>query len=133
MPDLAGERVDYAGEQLLENAVPAEPYALFDRWLAAAFQAKEDGLLPEPTAMVVATSADGRPSARTVLLKEVGPTGFTSKTIPAAYRLGAIQMYNYAQFAGPLTGDTNSANNFSPTIIAYGLQISSATAFVHVA
>jgi pyridoxamine 5'-phosphate oxidase len=25
----------------------------------------------------VATSADGRPSARTVLLKEVGPTGFT--------------------------------------------------------
>jgi pyridoxamine 5'-phosphate oxidase len=77
MPDLAGERVDYAGEQLLESAVPAEPYALFDRWLAAAFQAKADGLLPEPTAMVVATSAEGRPSARTVLLKEVGPAGFT--------------------------------------------------------
>ncbi len=80
MPDLAGERVDYEGEQLLESAVPAEPYALFDRWLAAAFQAKEDGLLPEPTAMVVATSAGGRPSARTVLLKEVGPTGFTFYT-----------------------------------------------------
>ncbi|WP_375433074.1 pyridoxamine 5'-phosphate oxidase [uncultured Friedmanniella sp.] len=77
MPDLAQERVDYAGEQLLESEVPAEPYALFDRWLAAAFQAKADGLLPEPTAMVVATSADGRPSARTVLLKEVGPSGFT--------------------------------------------------------
>lgn len=77
MPDLAGERLDYAGEQLLESEVPAEPYALFERWLAAAFQAKADGLLPEPTAMVVATSAHGRPSARTVLLKEFGPAGFT--------------------------------------------------------
>ena len=77
MPDLAAERIDYSGEQLLESEVPADPYALFDRWLAAAFQAKTDGLLPEPTAMVVATSDQDRPSARTVLLKEFGPEGFT--------------------------------------------------------
>jgi len=77
MPDLAAERVDYSGEQLLETQVPADPFALFDRWLAAAFQAKADGLLPEPTAMVVATAAGGRPSARTVLLKEFDPRGFT--------------------------------------------------------
>jgi len=77
MPDLAAERVDYSGEQLLETAVPADPYALFDRWLAAAFQAKADGLLPEPTAMVVATAQAGRPSARTVLLKEFDARGFT--------------------------------------------------------
>jgi len=77
MPDLAAERIDYSGEQLLESEVPADPYALFDRWLAAAFQAKADGLLPEPTAMVVATSANDRPSARTVLLKDFGPAGFT--------------------------------------------------------
>jgi len=77
MPDLAAERIDYSGEELLESHVPADPYALFDRWLAAAFQAKSDGLLPEPTAMVVATSRGLVPSARTVLLKDVGPGGFT--------------------------------------------------------
>jgi len=77
MPDLAAERVDYSGEQLLETEVPADPYALFERWLAAAFQAKAEGLLPEPTAMVVATAREGRPSARTVLLKEFGGRGFT--------------------------------------------------------
>ena len=77
MPDLAAERIDYSGEELLESQVPAEPYALFDRWLAAAFQAKSDGLLPEPTAMVVATSRGEVPSARTVLLKDVSPSGFT--------------------------------------------------------
>jgi pyridoxamine 5'-phosphate oxidase len=77
MPDLAAERLDYSGEQLLETEVPAEPYALFERWLAAAFQAKADGTLPEPTAMVVATAVAGRPSARTVLLKEFDARGFT--------------------------------------------------------
>jgi pyridoxamine 5'-phosphate oxidase len=77
MPDLAAERLDYSGEQLLETAVPADPYALFERWLDAAFQAKADGTLPEPTAMVVATVEQGRPSARTVLLKEFDGRGFT--------------------------------------------------------
>ena len=75
-PDLAAERVDYLGDHLLEDEVPPEPYALFDRWLAAAFEAKTRGVLPEPTAMVVATSENGRPSARTVLLKEATPAGF---------------------------------------------------------
>jgi len=77
MPDLAAERLDYSGEQLLETDVPADPYTLFDRWLAAAFQAKDAGLLPEPTAMVVATTDGGQPRARTVLLKEVDARGFT--------------------------------------------------------
>jgi pyridoxamine 5'-phosphate oxidase len=77
MPDLAAERLDYSGEQLLETEVPTDPYVLFDRWLAAAFQAKTAGVLPEPTAMVVATAVHGRPSARTVLLKEVDARGFT--------------------------------------------------------
>lgn len=77
MPDLANERVDYSGDQLLESLVPADPYVLFDSWLAAAFRAKERGVLPEPTAMVVATTEDDKPSARTVLLKEVTSKGFT--------------------------------------------------------
>lgn len=74
--DLAAERTDYAAEHLDEQTVPADPYRLFERWLAAAFDAKERGQLPEPTAMVVATVADGRPSSRTVLLKDVDAGGF---------------------------------------------------------
>ncbi len=75
-PDLAAERLDYRGEHLTESTAPSDPYVLFDRWLADAFEAKDRGVLPEPTAMVVATSDAGRPSARTLLLKEATPAGF---------------------------------------------------------
>jgi pyridoxamine 5'-phosphate oxidase len=74
--DLAAERMDYSAGRLLEAEVPADPYELFHLWLADAFGAKSRGLLPEPTAMVVATCANGRPSARTVLLKEADARGF---------------------------------------------------------
>lgn len=73
---LAAERIDYHGDHLLESIVPSDPYELFDAWMQAAFAAKEQGVLPEPTAMVVATVADGQPSSRTVLLKEVDHEGF---------------------------------------------------------
>lgn len=76
MLDLFSERVDYRGDQLLESDVPADPLILFDRWLADAFAARDAGRLAEPTAMVVATSVDSRPSSRTVLLKEVDQQGF---------------------------------------------------------
>ena len=76
LPDLFGERVDYLSEHLLESAAPADPFALFSSWMADAFAAKERGVLPEPTAMAVSTAVGGRPSARTLLLKEVGARGF---------------------------------------------------------
>lgn len=75
-PDLAAERMDYLGDHLLETEAPSDPHVLFERWLTDAFAAKERGELPEPTAMVVATSHNGRPSARTVLLKEASAQGF---------------------------------------------------------
>ena len=68
--------MDYLNEHLLESDAPADPIELFDGWLADAFAAKEEGVLPEPTAMVLATSTHDRPSARTVLLKSAGPDGF---------------------------------------------------------
>ena len=68
--------MDYLNDHLLESAAPDDPIELFDRWLADAFAAKADGVLPEPTAMVVATSTNDQPSARTVLLKSAGPDGF---------------------------------------------------------
>ncbi len=75
-PDLAAERLDYRGAHLTEATAPDDPHVLFDAWLADAFLAKDLGVLPEPTAMVLATSDRGRPSSRTVLLKEATTAGF---------------------------------------------------------
>jgi pyridoxamine 5'-phosphate oxidase len=64
-------------ETLSEATLAGDPMTQFAGWMA---QARERGI-PEPTAMVLATtSAAGRPRARTVLLKEHGPDGFTFYT-----------------------------------------------------
>lgn len=60
-----------------ESMLPADPVEQFAGWLAVA----EAAGLPEPNAMVLSTvSAEGRPRARTVLLKNHGPAGFTFYT-----------------------------------------------------
>jgi pyridoxamine 5'-phosphate oxidase len=60
-----------------EDMLPAAPIELFDRWMDDVLRAR----LPEPTAMVLATvSADQRPRARMVLLKDSGAEGFTFYT-----------------------------------------------------
>ena len=60
-----------------ETAATADPLTLFGRWMADVLAAG----LPEPNAMVLATvSAAGWPRARTVLLKQYGPGGFTFYT-----------------------------------------------------
>jgi pyridoxamine 5'-phosphate oxidase len=62
---------------LSEDMLAGDPMTQFARWMA---QAEAHGI-PEPTAMVLATtSADGRPRARTVLLKAHGQAGFTFYT-----------------------------------------------------
>jgi pyridoxamine 5'-phosphate oxidase len=67
-------RRDYTGEGLLEADLAATWLAQFQRWLAEALAAPE---IVEPNAMIVATvGADGRPSTRTVLLKDVDERGF---------------------------------------------------------
>src|SRR3954469_6976135 len=54
---------------LLPDPLPTEPMALAGAWLATALAARQQ---PNPDAMVLATStADGRPSARIVLCKEL--------------------------------------------------------------
>src|SRR5215469_7332862 len=68
---------DPALETLSEATMAGDPMTQFAGWLA---QAQERGI-PEPTAMVLATiSAQGRPRARTVLLKAHGAEGFTFYT-----------------------------------------------------
>jgi pyridoxamine 5'-phosphate oxidase len=61
----------------LDETTAADPLALFGSWMADVIAAGA----PEPNAMVLATvSAAGRPRARTVLLKQYGPAGFTFYT-----------------------------------------------------
>src|ERR1700761_5096111 len=58
---------------LSPQMLAGDPMTQFAQWMAEA-QALP---LPEPTAMVLATVSDqGRPRARTVLLKDHGPAGF---------------------------------------------------------
>ncbi|MFG1908663.1 pyridoxamine 5'-phosphate oxidase [Kribbella sp. NPDC048928] len=75
--DLAEMRETYGLGELLESQVDADPVVQFQTWLE---QARQAGL-SEPNAMVLATAdADGRPSARTVLLKRVDERGFVFYT-----------------------------------------------------
>jgi pyridoxamine 5'-phosphate oxidase len=55
-------------EQSLPETLPAEPLALAGAWLE---EATRRGDQPNPDAMVLATCADGRPSARVVLCKGI--------------------------------------------------------------
>lgn len=71
--DMQKLRVDYTQRGLSEEDVAAEPVAQFQMWLADAATAG----IREPNAMTVASvGADGRPSARIMLLKSVDEDGF---------------------------------------------------------
>jgi pyridoxamine 5'-phosphate oxidase len=71
--DVEALRRTYGEAGLAESDLGPDPFTQFDRWLTTAL---EEGVL-EPNAMVVATAAsDGRPSARTVLLKVYDARGF---------------------------------------------------------
>ena len=70
---LADLRKDYTLAGLAEKDVARDPFRQFEKW----FQEAEAAKLAEPTAMTLATaSPDGRPSARTVLLKGLDGRGF---------------------------------------------------------
>jgi pyridoxamine 5'-phosphate oxidase len=69
-------RREYLGTPLLEEDAGGDPFALFERWFVAAREGEFD-----PVAMSLATcTRDGRPSLRTVLLKEFDPRGFVFYT-----------------------------------------------------
>lgn len=69
-------RRDYVGEPLSETESDRDPYRQFTRWFDQARQGEMD-----PTAMSLATaSTAGRPSVRTVLLKEIEESAFVFYT-----------------------------------------------------
>jgi pyridoxamine 5'-phosphate oxidase len=72
-PALAGMRREYMAEGLDAGDLDPDPLVAFGRWFAEVAEAG----LPEPNAMVVSTvGADGSPSSRMTLLKEVDARGF---------------------------------------------------------
>ncbi|MBN3569405.1 pyridoxamine 5'-phosphate oxidase [Burkholderia cenocepacia] len=73
MTTLADLRINYSRASLDEADAAPDPFAQFDRWFKEALAAQ----LPEPNTMTLATvGADGRPSARIVLIKGVDERGF---------------------------------------------------------
>ncbi|PVY40685.1 pyridoxamine 5'-phosphate oxidase [Pontibacter virosus] len=71
--DIASIRKNYSRQALTEESVSNNPLDQFKGWLNEAILSE----VLEPTALVLSTvSADCRPSARVVLLKEVSSDGF---------------------------------------------------------
>lgn len=70
---LADLRKDYSLAGLAEKDLARDPFRQFEKW----FQEAEASKLVEPNACILATATpDGRPSARTVLLKGLDGRGF---------------------------------------------------------
>jgi pyridoxamine 5'-phosphate oxidase len=75
--NLGDLRENYDRDKLLESQAAADPLQQFTFW----FREAEEAEIPEPNAMILATSTgDGRPSARVVLLKGVEEEGFVFYT-----------------------------------------------------
>ena len=71
--NLHAMRQDYSRRELSEAQCADNPITQFEQWFAEAVAAQAD----EPSAMNLATAgADGKPTARMVLLKETRPEGF---------------------------------------------------------
>ena len=69
---IADQRIDYSQHGLLESEAGPDPLVLFHRWYDDARSAG----IREPNAMTLATAtANGRPSARIVLLKIIDQRG----------------------------------------------------------
>lgn len=72
-PSIATLREEYSRAELLETTVDLDPIQQFRRW----FEEARNAAVKEPNAMTLATvGADGQPSARLVLLKDVDGRGF---------------------------------------------------------
>ena len=101
--DIADLRQTYRRAALDEADIDVDPFLQFGRWLDEALAAD----VQEPTAMTLATvSADGRPSARVVLLK-----GIDRATAPLhASGRGFVWFTNYDSRKGrDLAGDAQAA------------------------
>ncbi len=80
---VADLRKDYTLHGLSESEASPNPFIQFQKWFDQALAAQ----LPEPNAMTIATTtADGKPSARMVLLKDFDERGFVFFTNYNSYK-----------------------------------------------
>jgi pyridoxamine 5'-phosphate oxidase len=74
---IADIRQNYSHKKLTEKKAEPDPISQFNKWWKQVLEAR----VTEPNAMTLATaSADGFPSARIVLLKDLTPEGFVFYT-----------------------------------------------------
>ena len=72
-PEISSLRKEYKLRELSEKNVDENPFEQFDIW----FKEMLNSNIPEPTAMILATATkEGKPSARTLLLKAYNKDGF---------------------------------------------------------
>jgi pyridoxamine 5'-phosphate oxidase len=91
MKPLQDFRKEYTKGKLDTEALTANPMDLFQKWLHEAINAE----LPDPNAMTVATvGANGQPSQRIVLLKDVSEDGFVFFTNLGSRKAKELQHNN---------------------------------------
>lgn len=96
--DPAAMRTQYRSEIVEEAGLDEDPMAQFARW----FQQAADSDLFEANAMVVSTAtADGRPSSRTVLLKQFDTRGFVFFTNYGSRKVREIDENPYVSLLFP--------------------------------
>ncbi len=89
--DLYDIRREYTQGGLRRKDLPADPLALFDKWMQQAIEAK----LPDPTAMTIATvDSEGQPFQRIVLLKHYDHQGFVFYTNLGSRKAGQLKENN---------------------------------------
>lgn len=90
---IADLRKDYSHASLTEADVDSDPIRQFSTWFRQAL----DAGIPEANAMSVATvGADGRPSSRILLIKDVDSDGFTWFTNYASRKGRELAIHPYA-------------------------------------
>ncbi|NCV76974.1 MAG: pyridoxamine 5'-phosphate oxidase [Actinobacteria bacterium] len=75
--EISAMRRSYGEVGITESAINRDPIAQFQTWLQ---EAASNSMIVEANAMVLSTVGSGKPSSRTVLLKDVTRSGFTFYT-----------------------------------------------------
>ena len=92
--NLHDQRTSYNKSELSENIIQSDPFDQFMLW----FKDVQDTSIREANAMTLATAtADGKPSARIILLKEVNELGFVFYTNYTSRKGQEIAENPYAQ------------------------------------
>lgn len=97
--DPAVMREHYRSEDFTEKDLAADPMDQFAHWFS---QVAAGGVLHEPNAMVVSTATpEGRPSSRTVLLKQYDDRGFVFYTNYGSRKGGELAANPYVSLLFP--------------------------------